>query len=64
MCDTDIELPPLLDNVSTAILLVDESLKIRYANHAGLALFETGFRQLYNLKLEEFFLVLELYVDL
>jgi len=55
MCDADIELSALLDSLNTAIVVVDESLNIQYANDAGLALFETGFKQLCNQPLTDFF---------
>lgn len=55
MCDADIESSPLLDSLNTAVVVVNESLNIRYANHAGLALFETGFKQLCDQPLGEFF---------
>ncbi|MFC3094554.1 nitrogen regulation protein NR(II) [Alteromonas sediminis] len=55
MCEADIELTALLDSLHTAIVVVNESLHIQYANHAGLALFETGFKQLCDHPLTDFF---------
>lgn len=45
----------LLDNMNTALVMVDDKLVIIYANHAGEALFETGTKQLYGRPLYEFF---------
>ena len=46
----------LLDNLNTALVMVDDQLNIVYANHAGEALFETGTKQLYGHPLYDFFL--------
>ncbi len=45
----------LLDNLNTALVVVDERLNIVYANHAGQALFETGTKHLYGNPLSDFF---------
>ena len=36
----------LLDSVTTVLVVIDNSLRIVYANHAGQALFATGTKQL------------------
>lgn len=46
----------LINNLNTALVMVDENLNIVYANHAGEALFETGTKQLYGHSLYEFFM--------
>jgi two-component system nitrogen regulation sensor histidine kinase GlnL len=45
----------LLDNLNTILVMIDESLCIEYANHAGQALFATGTKQLYGHPLADFF---------
>lgn len=44
----------LLDNMSTAILLLDPQLKVTYANHAAQTMFEQSFNQLVNLPVHQF----------
>lgn len=46
----------LLDNLNTALVVIDPDLHIVYANHAGQALFETGTKQLYGHPLYDFFI--------
>lgn len=55
MCDAFVEAESLLDSLNTAIVIVDGTLRIRYANHSGEALFETGRKQLHEQPLNEFF---------
>lgn len=45
----------LIDNINTALVVVDGNLDIVYANHAGQALFETGTKHLYGHPLKDFF---------
>lgn len=45
----------LLDNLNTVLVVIDNSLRIVYANHAGQALFATGTKQLYGQPLADFF---------
>lgn len=45
----------LLDNLNTVLVVIDNSLRIVYANHAGQALFATGTKQLYSQPLADFF---------
>lgn len=46
----------LLNSLNSALVMVNEKLQIVYTNHAGEALFETGFKQLYGHQLAEFFI--------
>ncbi len=52
---TEFETNHLLNNLNTALVMVNERLQIVYANHAGEALFETGVKQLSGHKLSDFF---------
>ena len=45
----------LLENLNTVLVVIDNSLRIVYANHAGQALFATGTKQLYGQPLADFF---------
>ncbi|MFC3203047.1 nitrogen regulation protein NR(II) [Alteromonas oceani] len=45
----------LLENLNTVLVVIDNSLRIVYANHAGQALFATGIKQLYGQPLADFF---------
>ncbi|HBY41135.1 two-component system, NtrC family, nitrogen regulation sensor histidine kinase GlnL [Marisediminitalea aggregata] len=45
----------LLDSVTTVLVVIDNSLRIVYANHAGQALFATGTKQLYGHSIADFF---------
>lgn len=46
----------LLDNLNTVLVVIDSSMRIVYANHAGQALFATGTKQLYGRSISEFFM--------
>jgi two-component system nitrogen regulation sensor histidine kinase GlnL len=46
----------LLENHNTVLVVIDNSLRIVYANHAGQALFATGTKQLYGQPLADFFI--------
>lgn len=46
----------LLDSLNTVLVIIDDDLKIVYANHAGQALFATGTKQLYGHPLADFFM--------
>ena len=56
MVSTESERHLLLNSLNTALVIVDSSLRIVYANHAGEALFETGMKQLQGHFLPDFFL--------
>ncbi len=56
MQPTESETKNLLNSLNTALVAVDETLNIVYANHAGEALFETGYKQLCGHPLSDFFL--------
>ncbi|RDV28958.1 nitrogen regulation protein NR(II) [Alteromonas aestuariivivens] len=51
---TELEATHLLDSLNTALVMIDGNLIIKYANHAGQALFETGTKQLYGHPLSDF----------
>ncbi|OFC71180.1 nitrogen regulation protein NR(II) [Alteromonas confluentis] len=55
MLATEYETSHLLNTLNTALVMVNEKLQIVYTNHAGEALFETGFKQLCGHKLSDFF---------
>lgn len=54
MSESNIEAKKILDNLNTAIIVIDKALTIQFANDAGLALFETGYKQLHAQPLNEF----------
>jgi two-component system nitrogen regulation sensor histidine kinase GlnL len=54
MCDSNIESSSILDSLNTAIIIINSTLNIHYANHSGLALFATGYKQMQHQRLNDF----------